>query len=184
MRVFVAIDIPDKASAEIKVLQSPLAIGRQVATANLHLTLSFLGEQSEHAVGDAHDALSTIGRAAFDVRLVGVGSFGTHSPNLIYADVEKSEDLSDLEREIVRSLRYAGLEFQKRRFRPHVTIARLPKFMSASDMDRVRDFLAGNAAFRGSSFKVKSFELYQSILRPQGAYHERLASYPLAEFRS
>ena len=181
MRVFVAIDIPEKVSAEIETLQSALAVGRRVALENLHLTMSFLGEQSEHAVQDAHEALSTIGRAGFGLRLSGVGSFGSRSPNLVYADVEKNTDLIDLARRIRRTLRSVGLEFQKQRFRPHVTIARLPKFVSASDLVHVRGFLTENAVFRGTSFRVNSFELYQSILKPSGAYHERLASYPLAE---
>lgn len=179
MRVFVAIDLPDHVRAEIETLQSALPTGRRVPAENLHLTLNFLGEQTEDAIEEAHQALSTVNAPAFDLQLASVGSFGTRSPQVIFAEVSQCPDLLELETRTTRSLRTSGLEFQKRRFRPHVTIARLPKFLSAFELDRVRDCLAEHAAFRGSQFRVTGFQLYRSILRPQAAVHEPLASYPL-----
>ena len=78
-------------------------------------------------------------------------------------------------------LRQAGVTFQKRRFRPHVTIARLPKTLSPFELEEVRDDLAGNAVFRGSRFDVTSFQLYQSVLTSKSALHEELASYDLVQ---
>jgi 2'-5' RNA ligase len=181
MRVFVAIDLPDHVRRELEALQNALPIGRAVPSENLHLTLSFLGDQHETAVEDAHEALDTIRATAFDVQLVGVGSFGHHSPQVIFADVARCPELLELEQRITRSLRHAGLEFQKRRFRPHVTLARLPKILSAFELTRVRDYLAEHAAFHGTVFKVMRFQLYQSTLAPGGALHDTLASYPLLD---
>ena len=100
-------------------------------------------------------------------------------PQVIVADVRQCDALNDLEQRIVRSLRTAGLDFKKQRFRPHVTIARLRKSLSESELAWVRDYLTGHAAFHGSCFIVKRFSLYQSILRPKAALHEALASYDL-----
>ncbi|MDJ0822608.1 MAG: RNA 2',3'-cyclic phosphodiesterase [Paracoccaceae bacterium] len=179
MRVFVAIDLPDVAIAELVRLQNALAVGRLVPEENLHLTLSFLGEQSEEAVEAAHLALSGVRAAAFDLRLAGVGSFGKQVPQVIYADVAPCPALMDLAQRITRSLRTAGLMFEKRRFRPHVTLARLPRSMSGHEAATLPDKLARLAAFQGTPFRVHSFQLYQSTLSPSGARHETLASYPL-----
>lgn len=179
MRVFVAIDIPENIRAEVEPLQNALSIGRRVPVETMHLTLSFLGEQPQQAVEDAHEALSAIRADAFDVQLAGVGTFGKHAPRVVFVHVAPCLKLDDLVRLVTRRLRRAGLEFARQRFRPHVTIARLPKNQSAFDLERVRDFLTLHAAFHGSSFKAESFELYKSTLTPEGAVHEKLASYVL-----
>lgn len=179
MRAFVAIDLPDFARAELVRLQSSLAVGRPVPEENLHLTLSFLGEQRDEAIADAHAALSDLRAPAFDLQLVGVGSFGKPSPQVIYADVARCQQLLELEQGITRSLRNIGLEFQKRRFRPHVTIARLPRLMSGSDKAKVHELVPSLSAFQGTPFHVSSFQLYRSTLTPKAALHEALANYEL-----
>lgn len=179
MRAFVAIDLPDHVREELRALQQGLRIGRLVPTENLHLTLSFLGEQSDEEIREAHQALSTVHNCAFELQLAGVDAFGGRMPQAIVADVRQCDALNSLEQRIVRSLRSAGLKFKKQRFRPHVTIARLRKFSSESELEQVRNYLAGNAVFQASCFTVKQFSLYQSTLRPEKALHEVLASYDL-----
>ncbi|MFC6637168.1 RNA 2',3'-cyclic phosphodiesterase [Sulfitobacter sp. JBTF-M27] len=180
MRAFVAIDLPDLVRGELQDLQNELAVGRPVPEENFHLTLCFLGEQPEAAVEEVHQSLSSIQSPSFTLRLAGVGSFGKRSPQAIYADVAPSPELMELEKRITRTLRNAGLRFQKRRFRPHVTIMRLPKAISGFETANLQGRLAGVSAFQGSAFEVSSFQLYQSTLTPAGALHEVLASYELA----
>jgi len=181
MRVFVAIDLPDAIRTELERLQEHLPVGRAVPSDNLHLTLSFLGDQSEAACEDAHEALSDVHAKPFDVRLSGLGTFGKKAPQVIYADVERCEELIELERKITRKLRSAGVQFQKRRFRPHVTIARLSKMFSTDGLAQVQSFLATQAEFRGSQFQVREFHFYCSTLTPDQAHHEVLATYGLSK---
>ena len=177
MRVFVAINLPDEIRGELEKLQAHLPIGRPVASDNLHLTLSFLGEQSDASCEEAHQALSGIRARPFDLRLVGLGTFGKTSPQVVFADVERCENLIALERKITRRLRDACVPFQKRRFRPHVTIARFPTRISSHGLAQVQAFLAREALFRGSRFQVSEFHFYRSSLTPERAFHEILASY-------
>jgi 2'-5' RNA ligase len=179
MRVFLAIDLPEQIRGELERLQEHLPIGRLVPSDNLHLTLSFLGEQSEAVCEDTHEALSEVHAKPFDLRLAGLGTFGKTSPQVIFADVEKCEELIELERKITRRLRSAGVQFQKRRFRPHVTIARLPRILSTYGLARVQNFLASQASFQGSPFQVREFHFYCSTLMPEQARHEVLAIYDL-----
>lgn len=179
MRVFAAIDVPEFVRSELVRLQNALPVGRPVPEENLHLTLSFLGEQRDREIQEIHAALSNIRSPGFDLQLVGVGSFDQRSQQVIYADVARCPQLLELEQRITRSLRNTGVDFQKRRFRPHVTIARLPKMMSAFETNNLHERLADILAFRASPFEVRSFQLYQSNLTPNGALHEVLADYEL-----
>lgn len=179
MRIFVAIDLPDEICFELQRLQEHLRVGRVVPSDNLHLTLSFLGEQSEAVCEHVHEALSDVHAAPFDLRLSGLGSFGNKFPQVVYADVERCRELIELERNITRNLRSVGVQFQKRRFRPHVTIARLSKTLPASGIAQIQGFLASQASFRGSFFNVRQFHFYCSSLTPERAHHEILATYYL-----
>jgi RNA 2',3'-cyclic 3'-phosphodiesterase len=180
MRVFLAIDLPKHIRGELERLQENLPVGRLVPSDNLHLTLSFLGEQSAAVCEDAHEALSDVHAKPFYLRLAGLGTFGKNTPQLIYADVERCQELIELERTITRKLRSAGVPFQKRRFRPHVTIARLSRTLSASGLAKVQNFIATHAHFQGSPFQVREFHFYCSILTPEQAHHEVLATYDLS----
>lgn len=179
MRVFLAIDLPDDIRTELVRLQEHLPVGRPVPPDNLHLTLSFLGEQSAATCEDAHAALSDLRAKPFDLCLAGLGSFGKKTPHVIWADVERCEELIELERKITQKLGSIGLQFQKRRFRPHVTIARLPNSLSTSGLAQVQNFLASRARFQRSCFDVRRFHFYRSTLTPERSFHEILATYDL-----
>ncbi len=180
MRVFLAIDLPDAIRGELEMLQEHLPVGRQVPSDNLHLTLCFLGDQSDAACEDAHEALAEVHAEPFDLRLAGLGTFGKKTAQVIFADVERCEELIELERKITRKLRNAGVQFQKRRFRPHVTIARLSKTLSIHGLTQVQSFLASQGNFQGSRFQVREFHFYCSTLTPDQARHEILATYDLS----
>lgn len=180
MRVFIALDLPDDVREELEDLQDLLPVGRPVPPENLHLTLCFLGEQDQDSLEAAHDALSSIRRPAFTLELAGVGTFGRKTPTLVFADLANGDALIDLEKAVVRSLRQAGLEFERRRFRPHVTLSRLPKTLAPRDLARLGDFLAAHAAFRSPGFTVEHFHFYRSTLMADAARHEVLASYELS----
>jgi len=179
MRIFVAIELPDVVCDELVALQNRFALGRLVPEENFHLTLCFLGDQPDEAVEEAHLALSATHAPSFDLQLIGVGTFGRSAPLVVYATVVQSKALLALEQRITRSLRRAGLQFQKRRFRPHVTISRLPKSLSGFEMSDMEKRVADISTFQSSHFEVTTFQLYQSTLRPNGAVHELLASYQL-----
>ena len=160
MRVFLAIDLPDTIRSELKRLQENLTVGRLVPSENLHLTLCFLGDQSDAACEDAHEALSEVHAKPFDLRLAGLGTFGKNTPQVIFADVERCEELIELERKSTRKLRGAGVHFQNRRFRPHVTIARLSKTLSAAGFAQLQGFLTNQGSFQGSRFQVREFHFF------------------------
>ena len=103
---------------------------------------------------------------------------GASAPRLVHAVVEDNAALSDLHGRVLRLARGAGLAPDRRRFRPHVTLARFGRTARA-DPGALARFLADHASVSLPAVTARSMGLYASTLRPEGAEYEALAFYPL-----
>ena len=176
MRLFLAIVLPEALRAQLADLGRGLPGARRVAPENLHLTLRFIGEVDRPQAGDLDAALGQIRAPGFSLALAGVGCFGAgEKVRSIWAGVETNPDLLGLQAKIEAALRRAGVPPEGRRFKPHVTLARLKRRPGA----RLQDFLAQHALYRGASFQVDDFVLFSSFLGQSGAIHAPEAAYPL-----
>lgn len=179
MRAFVALELPDSLTGRLARLQDALPAGRPVPVENLHLTLAFLGEQPEAALADLGAGLSAIAAPALELRLTGLGTFGAKRPRVLLAEAAPDPALADLRDAVRRAARYAGIDLARERFRPHVTLARLPPRMSAEEQHRLAVFMASHAVMPGMEARIDSFALIRSTLRPDGAIHDPIARYRL-----
>lgn len=175
MRSFLAIALSPQTRSVLTGLQRNLRAGRLVEPDNLHVTLAFLDDQPEAALEALHDELLLLQASAFDLNLRGVGCFGGDAPRVVYADVERSEALLALHRAVTSAVRRAGIMLKKRKFHPHVTLARL----KPHDAPAVVPFLSTEAGFAHEAGPVVSFTLYESVLRPEGPSYHPLAIYDL-----
>lgn len=177
MRVFVAIPVPEEIGAALERLQDDLTVGRAADPETFHITLAFLGEEPAERVEAAHVALSGLAAAPFTLRLDGLGSFGGREMQVLFAAVAPSGPLDALHRKVGSLLHGAGIMPDRRRFRPHVTLAR---FRSGEGGDpALARFLARHAGFGSAPFAVREVVLYRSHLTKGRAVHEPLADYPL-----
>src|SRR5690606_3754954 len=96
-------------------------------------------------------------------------------PTQLWADIEPNPPLMRLQEKVDSALRRVGVPFDRRNFRPHVTLARL----KGAPLDRVRSFLRDRADFRADPFFVDRFILFSSHLGKHGAQYTAEAEYPL-----
>ena len=175
MRLFIALDLPDDLRDALAALQTRLPNGaRPVPEENLHLTLAFLGDQPDKAIEAIHDGLETIRAPAPSLMLGGASLFGGRRGQALALAADGGPPLRELHDRVMSRLRGAGVQPDRRRFRPHVTLARL---------SGGRDPAPALAALTGITLgpsKPHGFSLVQSTLHPDGALHETLATYPLA----
>ena len=81
------------------------------------MTLAFIGEWPE----DVTDVLPPVGKP-FSVTLSRIGVFP--QAKVLWAGVEESDRLNDLAQRVRRNLRNAGIPFDRKVFRPHITLVR------------------------------------------------------------
>jgi 2'-5' RNA ligase len=175
-RLFVAINLPDETKSRLKPLLSGLPGASWSDPESLHLTLRFIGDVDGADSEDIIEALSEIEFGSFELELAGLGHFPLRgAPKQIWIGAEHSDSLLRLQNKIDRALIELGFEPERRKFFPHVTLARL----SGTPLGRVADYLSYNADIQLTPFTVNAFQLYSSELLAAGAYHEIVADYRL-----
>lgn len=175
IRAFVAVPIPDDIAREIEGVQAGLPAGRAVPRENLHLTLAFLGSEPEPVLEDLHLALERLRAPAFEMKLQGIGLF----ERSLHAGGVAPRALKHLRDKVGRAASDTGIEVDRRRFQPHVTLARFsrpPRGEEAAELDL---WISRRVGFESQSFPVDSFALYESRLGRQGPSYSVLAEYGL-----
>jgi len=176
MRLFIALALPDILRERLCGLCSGLPGARWVAPANLHLTLRFIGEVDGHDAEDIDAALSGIHFPRFPLTLSGVGEFGDGKRlRSVWVGVEANEMLERLQAKVEQAVRRAGQPPEKRKFKPHVTLARFKSHPGA----RLESYFAERSLFRAAPFEVGGFTLYSSYLAHEGAIYSPEAVYLL-----
>jgi RNA 2',3'-cyclic 3'-phosphodiesterase len=174
-RLFAGHEIPPHVSSVLESLQDGLFDARWIDPADFHVTLRFIGDVSIHVANDIDSLLADVDRKPLTLRLSSVGVFGGDKPHSIYAEVEPSRELSALQSEVERIVQACGVGLDKRKFHPHVTLARL-KNISPFD---VAQYLSQNGYFPPQSVAVSRFALFSSRASTGGGPYKLETSYPL-----
>ncbi|MDA1097763.1 MAG: RNA 2',3'-cyclic phosphodiesterase [Proteobacteria bacterium] len=176
MRLFVAISLPDRIKDTLTALCGGVDGARWRSRGQLHLTLRFIGEVDGAMARDIDDVLQRIRAPAFSLTLRRTGFFSERKlARVLWSGVEHDEPLRKLHGKVQRGLQAIGLAPERRRYHPHVTLARL---------DGIAPFEAEGYAARYSEyasppFTVDSFSLFSSHLARQGAIYTVESDYAL-----
>jgi 2'-5' RNA ligase len=174
-RLFTAIEVPKEVGMMLSMLRGGIHGARWISPENYHLTLRFIGDIDERTANEAAGMFDFVERPAFTITLTGLDHFGAKKPRAIFAAVQPSTALIELQAEHERMMQRIGLPPEGRRFTPHVTLARL---RDASVIE-VADYLASRGGFRPISFPVSRFVLYSSRASQGGGPYIVEADYPL-----
>ena len=162
MRLFVALRPPSEAVADLRAQQ----VRWPSPPDRWHVTLAFLGDVADPE--PVHEALQVRLRdwPAFDLRLEGSGTFGRNGP--VWVGVDGDVDaLRDLAREVAAAAQAAGVELERRAYRPHLTVGK-----------RGHPPPAALSSYRGPTWRAREVELVRSDLG-RTVVHTVLERYPL-----
>ena len=131
MRLFIAINFPALLRTNLyeatKPLRDAAPTARWVDGDRLHLTIKFLGEQSETVVAPLVDALRAVGNrfGPIALELGGLGAFpNLRRPRVVWMGVKGDPKLELLHHDVETACGELGFEVEGRPFRPHLTLAR------------------------------------------------------------
>lgn len=91
---------------------------------NLHLTLAFIGETN-----DASRIKKAMDVTEFESFEIGMGEIGSFR-DLYFRKILHSPQLSQLQKKLIDNLERIGVDFDKKNFKPHITLARKVELIS------------------------------------------------------
>lgn len=176
MRLFAGLDIPWPLRDRLSALAGGIPGARWVPPENYHITLRFIGEVAPHQAEEIDHALAALRARAFSLELTGMGMFEKAGrPVQLWAGVERNPQLDLLQSKIETACQRAGLERERRRFAPHVTLARLDNAAEA----KLAAFVQANNLFRSGPVPVTHFTLFSSQLGKEASVYTAEVEYPL-----
>src|SRR3954471_16797166 len=175
-RLFTGLEIPAELGEALSLLRGGLPGARWIDPENYHLTLRFIGDVDDDIAHEVASVLGRVLRKGFELRLDGLSSFGSKKPRAVVAAVAPQPAGMKWQAEHERLMQRVGLEPEGRKYKPHVTLARLRD----SSSWEVAEYLSGRAAFRSSPFPVSRFVLFSSRASVGGGPYVVEAVYPLA----
>jgi 2'-5' RNA ligase len=180
--LFVAVNFSDQNKDEIGEIIDELrglsADAKWVTRKNLHLTLQFLGNTPEAQVPELITALEAAGQgiAPFAIDFAGFGVFpNPNRPRVLWLGLTgQVAVLAKLQSQVQTQLALIGLESEKRRFLPHLTLARIRTNSNLQlTLSRAAVLMPPNLVI--ASEQIKAFTLVASELTPRGPIYTTIA---------
>jgi 2'-5' RNA ligase len=181
MRLFTGIALPESVIEKLSHLLDslrPTAHLNWSPISNLHITAKFIGQWPEDRLDELMVALRPISnRMPVPISIKGMGWLpNAKSARVLYAGIEAGENLYALAAETDEVLGTLGVEREKRKYAPHLTLARIkdPSAPLADLRRKVEKF--DSTAF--GHFTAGRFHLYLSKPGPAGSIYTQLAEFP------
>ncbi len=189
MRAFIAVNIPLEVKGnlqeEIGRLRTLIRGGpvRWVRPEGIHLTLKFLGEISNSNLGEIGQVLEReVNRHPFfPLRVGGFGCFpNRRRPRVLWIGItEENGTLAQVQTAIEEKLVPLGFGKEGRPFHPHLTLGRVRRNISMSELPQLQDAVDEFVVGQIGHFEVSEIHLIRSILKPSGAEYSTLMEFPL-----
>ena len=179
IRSFVAVllseSLRDAVAAVIERLRPLCPAVAWVPPQNLHVTLQFLGGQSEERLAEAAAALGDAAAhsAPIEVTLHGIGAFpGLERPRILWVGLGQGVlETRALQARVAGALAARGFSREERPWHPHLTIGRVfdERRWRREAGPALRTALASVATMSFGRLRIQELALMRSDLSPAGA---------------
>ena len=184
IRAFLALDLDPTSLRRVARVSDRLRMGSGAPSAawvpstRMHVTVKFVGGLPAATVTPLASALRPLveGKPAPRPSALRLDAFPAkeHAQVIVLELLDASGDLSELAKRVDEAASGCGLAEEQRRFRPHVTLARLKRTFDA------RRWLRPELAEMSGECAVASLTLFRSELAPEGPTHTPLARFEFA----
>jgi 2'-5' RNA ligase len=184
VRTFIAVELDQEIRSGLQTLQdrlralvAPRSV-RWVRPEGIHLTLKFLGDTPTGKLDEIQNALAMAAGDlfAFSFAVGGLGCFpNARRPRVLWVGLQEPAGalvrLRDAVEEHVAPL---GFPTEKRRFHPHLTLGRVQRHASKSEVIEIGEVVATSLVGTIGEMRATNVSFIRSDLRPTGAVYTTL----------
>ncbi|MBN1437121.1 MAG: RNA 2',3'-cyclic phosphodiesterase [Sedimentisphaerales bacterium] len=184
IRCFIAVELEQAVQQQLGKVQESLRkqlckeLGYEphsikwVVPENIHLTLKFLGDIDDSAVGEVCTAVKCAaeGITPFDISIGGLGCFPPNKPTrILWAGLaEPSPSLMQLQKSVDHELTQIGFPPEHRGFSCHFTLARIRQLQLGRDVQKL---ISEQPPSNTLCQEVAEITIFQSELTRQGSIY-------------
>ncbi len=184
LRTFIAVELNEEFRDHLAHLQdrlrgqlSPRSV-RWVRPGGIHLTLKFLGDTRPEQVEAVRAVLgqAVSGISPFTLSVGGLGCFpNSRRPRVIWVGLhEPTGTLASLRNAVESHVAPLGFPTEGRPFQPHLTLGRVHRRASKSEVREVGEVVEASATGDLGEMTVGGVSFIKSELRPSGAVYTNL----------
>ena len=133
MRLFIAIELENRIKDELCMIQKRIRLqgmkGNFTTRENMHITLAFIGEYRDPEY--VSDVLNDVMLEPMKIALDGFGCF----KDLYWIGLKEDKGLTENVKRIRKALSDNGIPFDRKKFVPHITLARKIEYDKALPSD-------------------------------------------------
>jgi len=175
IRIFISVFVPKEIVNIKEMLKTTIDTRgikiRWIQDGNMHLTLKFIGNTTEESIDSINNAIHNLVKDTpfINLSISGTGCFSKRDrANTLWVGIKGDLDkLEQLILNINNKLEPLGFPIERRKFLPHITIARInPNQKKKPD---ISNFL--NTTFMELPMKIVKINLMQSQSFPKGSFY-------------
>jgi len=184
-RVFIALNFPDEQMKRIAVTQNairknlPQTCIRWVQPQNIHLTLFFFGQVGRDQIDQIIKAMKFSSQliSPISLEVVGLGAFPRlNKPNVIWLGVRSDPQIFTLFDTLRNQLIKSRFSIESRPLSLHLTLARVSRNATNIQREQIAKTLSKISITSLGNSLIKSLQLYESDLQPNGPIYTKLAT--------
>jgi 2'-5' RNA ligase len=190
-RTFIAVELDEEVKGALQGLQdrlreqvSPRSV-RWVRVEGIHLTLKFLGDTPVGRIDEIQAALAQAATEArpFSFTVGGLGCFpNTRQPRVVWVGLQEvTGTLARLRDSVEAHVAPLGFPTERRPFSPHLTLGRVQRHASKSEVREIGEVVAASAIGTVGQMAATAVSYIKSDLRPSGAVYTTLFEAKLKE---
>lgn len=147
---------------------------------NIHLTLKFIGNTPDNDIPKIIDRVGEMlkNHKSFLMNFNRTGIFGSrYAPRVMWLGMQNTpQELYNLEEDTLTTFDNLGYLRDRQNFVPHITLGRIKELCEKQYFQKI---MAGIEQKSYISQEVNEIILFQSILRPEGAFYKVIKKFEL-----
>ena len=189
-RLFIAVKLPQNVKAALSscisdVMKKTNCPMTPVKDVSMHITLAFLGDTDPREINEIKTVLTDAAskHTAFSLAVDSLGSFSSGGvPRTLLAHIGgDSEALVSLQKDVAYALDELGLDYDRKAFKPHITIARIRNGATPLQITKLKQVYKETVLPDTGTFDVKGFTLFKSDLTYAGPVYTPRAEFTLSD---